>query len=342
MSRLAVLTLSTLLLAAAGCSKDEPAAPATAENTENTATAEAAPTEAPPLPADVQGLQDLNGQAPADPATGTNATTAGPAVSVTETGSQAAGTPVAATGEFVSPTTSELAVKLPGRVGRVLVDEGDRVRRGQPVLVLETDYLSLDLKRADADVTRARAAVTEAERDFKRKEDLIGKGSVSQAAYDRSRSAYDSAAAALQAAEAARDLARQRLADATLRAPIDGVVAERRTDVGERLGDSSVAFVIVQTSPMKLRFRVPERYLAALREGQTVRATVDPYPGERFEGRVTQVVRVVDPASRTIAVETEFPNRNGRLYPGLFARVELELAGSELKAAELARQGDIR
>ena len=320
MNRLAVLFLSTLLLAGAGaCSKDVPA-PADTPAAEKAA--------APPLPSDVEGLQNLNGAkaaagdsaAPSPAAPGETPPAASPEVQISSE--------VAATGEFVSPTTSELAVKLPGRVGKVMVDEGDRVRRGQPVLVLESDYLSLDLKRAEADVTRSRAAVTEAERDFKRKEDLIGKGSVSQAAFDRSRSGFDSAQAGLQAAEASRDLARQRLADAVLRAPIDGVVAERRTDVGERLGDNSVAFVIVQTSPLKLRFRVPERYLARLREGQGVSATVDPYPGERFEGRVTQVVRVVDPATRTIAVETEFANRDGRLYPGLFARVDLDLSGA--------------
>jgi multidrug efflux system membrane fusion protein len=312
MNRQAVLILSTLLLAgAAGCSKDVPA-PA-----DSPAAKEAEKAAAPPLPSDVQGLQELNqGETPAAQAT--------PAAGSESIQTASA---VTATGEFVSPTTSELAVKLPGRVGKVMVDEGDRVRRGQPVLVLESDYLSLDLKRAEADVTRSRAAVTEAERDFKRKEDLIGKGSVSQAAYDRSRSSYDSALAGLQAAQASRDLARQRLADAVLRAPIDGVVAERRTDVGERLGDNSVAFVIVQTPPLKLRFRVPERYLALLREGQAVSASVDPYPGERFDGRVTQVVRVVDPATRTIAVETTFANRDGRLYPGLFARVDLDLSG---------------
>lgn len=324
MNRQAVLILSTLLLAgAAGCSKDVPA-PA-----DSPAAKEAEKAAAPPLPSDVQGLQELNqGETPAQPATpATPAAPAGESAPAAGPESVQTASAVTATGEFVSPTTSELAVKLPGRVGKVMVDEGDRVRRGQPVLVLESDYLSLDLKRAEADVTRSRAAVTEAERDFKRKEDLIGKGSVSQAAYDRSRSSYDSALAGLQAAQASRDLARQRLADAVLRAPIDGVVAERRTDVGERLGDNSVAFVIVQTSPLKLRFRVPERYLALLREGQAVSASVDPYPGERFDGQVTQVVRVVDPATRTIAVETEFANRDGRLYPGLFARVDLDLSG---------------
>jgi RND family efflux transporter MFP subunit len=326
MNRHALWISIFLLAGAAGCSKDAATAPETAAGK---AAPAAQPADAPPLPADVQGLQNLNkGEAPATGPAGSAAPAPGAAqprpAGAPEGGPVASA--VAATGEFVSPTTSELAVKLPGRVGKVMVDEGDRVRRGQPVLVLESDYLSLDLKRAEAEVTRSRAAVTEAERDFKRKEDLIGRGSVSQAAFDRSRSGFDSAQAGLQAAQASRDLARQRLADAVLRAPIDGVVAERRTDVGERLGDNSVAFVIVQTSPLKLRFRVPERYLAALHEGQGVSATVDPYPGELFKGRVTQVVRVVDPATRTIAVETEFANRDGRLYPGLFARVDLDLS----------------
>ncbi len=117
-----------------------------------------------------------------------------------------------------------------------------------------------------------------------------------------------------------------------LRSPIDGVVAERRTDVGQRLGDNSVAFVVAQTSPLKLRFRLPERYLASVRRGQPVRAAVDPYPGETFRGRVSLVGGVVDPATRAFNVETEFENRDGRLTPGLFARVEIDLANGAAHA----------
>lgn len=133
-------------------------------------------------------------------------------------------------------------------------------------------------------------------------------------------------------AEAARDLAKQHLADAWLRSPIDGVVAEKRTDVGERLGDNSVAFVVVQTSPLKLRFRLPERYISRVKMGQEVRAQVDPYPGETFSGRVSRINGVVDSATRTVAVETEFANRDDRLFPGLFARVELDLGATVQEA----------
>ena len=229
------------------------------------------------------------------------------------------------TGELVSPVRSELSAKNPGRVGKVFVDEGARVQKGQPLLTLETDYLELELDQAEAALARARSAAEEARRDFDRKEGLLAKGSVSQALYDRTKATLDQAEAVLAEAEAARALAQQKLQDAVLVSPISGIVAERRTDVGERLGEATVAFVVVQVSPLKLRFRLPERYLASVETGQLVRARVDPYPDEVFEGRITMVVHAIDAATRTFVVEAEIPNRDERLKPGLFARVELDL-----------------
>jgi membrane fusion protein, multidrug efflux system len=330
-SRALSLALLLSLLAAAGCGGPKKEAAATpAASTEKAAT--------PPLPSDLKDVAGLTTPAPSpdkpspdQPGGQDKPAGTGPEPTASGSVSGTSGA-VAASGELVSPVRSELAVRMPGRVGKVYVDEGTKVQKGQPLLELETQYLQLDLKRAEADVARARAAAADAERDFKRKQDLIAKDSVSKAAYDRSETAFQAAQAATQSAEAARDLSRQHLEDAVLRSPITGVIAERRTDVGERLGDASVAFVVVQTSPIKLRFRLPERYLANLHNGQTVRATVDPYPGETFQGRVTQVGGVVDTATRTVAVETEFPNRDGRLSPGLFARVEIDVQPAKTAA----------
>ena len=102
-------------------------------------------------------------------------------------------------------------------------------------------------------------------------------------------------------------------------------MAEKRTEVGARLGDGGVAFVVVQLSPLKLRFAVPERYLGRINRGDRVTATVDPYPNEKFEGIVKTVGGVIDPKTRTMFAEAEFANRDGRLRPGLFARVETKL-----------------
>jgi membrane fusion protein (multidrug efflux system) len=134
---------------------------------------------------------------------------------------------------------------------------------------------------------------------------------------------FDQATAARQGAEAQVALLRLQIADSTLRSPIDGVVAEKRTDVGQRLGDATVALVVVQTSPLKLRFRVPEKEISRVRIGQNVKATVDAYPGDIFQGKIAVVGGVVDPATRSFTVETEFANRDGKLRPGMFARVEM-------------------
>lgn len=266
----------------------------------------------PALPADVRSVQAVAAPATAA-APGADALTVAGRLSLT--------------GEFVAPIRSDLVPRTPGRVGRVFVDEGQLVRKGQPLLELETDYLKLDLARAEADVARAEAGAKDAEHDFERKKGLAAKGSVSPAAYDRSQAGTEQATAAWAAARAARDTARQRLADAVLTSPVDGVVAARRTDVGERLGDASVAFVVEQTAPLKLRFRVPERYLAAVKVGQTVKATVDPYPGTDFEGTLSLVGGSMDAATRTFLAEAVFPNHDRRLRPGLFARVALDIKG---------------
>lgn len=313
MRRFALFLMLSLSFVAVGCGGSSPEKDAKAETP--AATAETQATPAPELPADVQDIAAIAKPEAAETPT------------IAEGTGETAGGTVSATGELVAPVTSEVAVRMPGRVGKVNADEGDRVRRGQPLLTLETEYLALELKSADAEVARAKASAADAERDFKRKEELIAKGSVARAAYDRSQSSYEAARATVAAAEANRDLARQKLRDAVLHSPISGVVAERRADVGERLGDNSVAYVIVQTSPLKLRFQLPERYLARVRRGQAVRATVDPYPGETFTGKVTVVGGVVDSSTRTVAVETEFANADGRLSPGLFARVEIDLGG---------------
>jgi RND family efflux transporter MFP subunit len=295
-----ILILSAALLA---CGGDASSA---ATDTTVTTTGVA---EAPPLPQDVQAVS-----------TAMTANTA----TATTTAAVDSGT-YSATGEFISPVRSELAAKVPGRVARMYVDEGSRVRKGQPVLAVESDYLVLNLRSADAEVARAKAARDEAARDLERKRGLSAKDSIPRATLDRSQAMFDQANAALQSASAQASLLRRQVADSTLRSPVDGIVAEKRIDVGARLGDGGVAFVVVQLSPLKLRFSVPERFLGRLNAGDRVTATVDPYPNEKFEGVVKTVGGVIDPKTRTMFAEAEFSNRDGRLRPGLFARVEAQL-----------------
>lgn len=230
---------------------------------------------------------------------------------------------ISATGELTSPSRSQVAPKQPGRVAAVYVREGARVRAGQPLAAFETDYLRLDLQRAEAELARAVAMENDASRDLARKRELVDSESVSRASFDRVSTAHESAVAARKAASAVVATIRQRLADATLRAPFDGVVEAKSIDVGEHVGDGQSAFVIAQTSPLKLRFRLPEQYLGSVRDGQQVNATTDGYGPASFAGRISMIGGVIDPGTRTLVAEADIDNADGRLRPGMFARVTI-------------------
>lgn len=295
MKRVSILIFTLAALMLAGCSADESKAETTTATTSS---------EAPALPSDVADVAAVNTAAVEAPAT----TTASSAFE--------------ATGEFMSPVRSELSPKLPGRVAKLYVDEGSRVRRGQPVLLLESDYARINLQAAEAEAARAKAVRDEAARDLERKKELVAKNSIPKATFDRSQAMFEQTTAAYAGANAQVALLRQQIADATMRSPVDGIVAEKRTDVGARLGEAGVAFVFVQLSPLKLRFQVPERLLGKITVGDRVTARVDPYPGETFEGTIKTVGGIIDPKTRTMFAEAEFANKDGRLRPGLFARVE--------------------
>ena len=296
--RFSILLTLILTLLFCGCSTDEPTPAAKADTITTTQ-------EAPPLPADVQSVA--------------------PSTSTALPAETAELNTISATGEFVSPVRSELSPKLPGRVARMYVDEGSRVSKGQPIVELESEYLRLNLQAAQAEAQRAKAAMDEASRDLDRKKDLIAKNAVPRATYDRTLAMFEQSQAAHAAAVAQAALLRQQIADSIVRSPVDGVIAEKRTEVGARLGDGGVAAVVVQLSPLKLRFAVPERYLGRITRGDRVVAHVDPYPSESFVGTVKTVGGVIDPKTRTMFAEAEFANRDGRLRPGLFARVEAKL-----------------
>jgi membrane fusion protein (multidrug efflux system) len=226
-------------------------------------------------------------------------------------------------GEFVASQRSELTARIGGRVKSVAVDEGAVVEAGATLLELETDYLDLDVKQAEAELARAQSALAEAEREAQRKAELVAKGSVSEAASQRSASAHDQAKAALDSANVRLGFAQTRRSDAVLKAPFRGVIEQRRVNVGERLTEATPAFVLVQLAPLKLRFRVRESDLNLVRRGQGVEAEVDAYPGVSFRGVLSVAGGAIDASTRTFLAEARFDNRDLRLRPGLFARVRV-------------------
>jgi membrane fusion protein (multidrug efflux system) len=191
--------------------------------------------------------------------------------------------------------------------------------------------------------------------------ELFGKGLVSAQERDNARTTYESSQAILRAQEAQVQVARAQIAtsesqvnlaesqveqqqsgmrmarmrvdDTRLIAPFPGYVSQKALDVGAAVSsqaaatsNASVAILIVQDiDPVKVQIEVPERDVARVRVGNTVRLTSDAYPNRTFGGTVQRVVHALDPRTRTMGVEVDIPNRERLLKPGMYARVQLVL-----------------
>jgi membrane fusion protein (multidrug efflux system) len=189
--------------------------------------------------------------------------------------------------------------------------EGQPVRRGQLLARLEDREIA-------ANATRAAALRDKARADYERSKRLAEQNVVSPRE-------LDDAAAALKVADADVEVAQAQLAKTRIVSPLTGVAGRRLVSPGAflRIGDSITE--VVEVDIMKLTFAAPERYLGKLHRGSLVAVTTTSFPGDHFEGRITVVNPILDPASRTVQVVAEVPNRDRRLRPGMSADVSATL-----------------
>ena len=242
---------------------------------------------------------------------------------------------VCVTGSLRSPAEVAVRPEVSGRLAEVRVEEGTAVAAGDVLAVVEQDIYLAELHQAEAAVAVAQATLARAQfsldnliREKRRIENLFSEGVATEQQRDDILTRHHDALAAKQLAQAqlaqaqaALEVARIRLADTTLRAPLAGVIAEKRVEPGDMVSPQVSMFRLVRTDSLEVHFTVSEQYLRFLREGGTrVEIEVDALPGERFSTVVSQVYPTVDPEARTVAVEAVLQNREGRLRPGLSAR----------------------
>lgn len=216
---------------------------------------------------------------------------------------------IEAVGTIRSNEAVVIVPEIAGRITRIGFKEGDRVKAGAPLVQLEDTILKAELAQA-----RSQLQLTEA--NYQRIKTLADRGT----ATGRSR---DEALAALQTARAAVALAEGKLDRTVIRAPFDGVLGLRSVSLGGFVNPGDRIVNLEDLDPLKIDFRVPEVYLTAVRDGQPVEITVDALPGQTFRGEIYARNPVVDASGRSIELRARVPNADGRLSPGLFARVRV-------------------
>jgi membrane fusion protein (multidrug efflux system) len=230
---------------------------------------------------------------------------------------------IEASGELEARYHSFIAAEVSGQITQIVTEEGEPVAAGDPVLEIDPQRRELDLAAARARAAQAEAGAVEALRQTERIRRLRKSNAASQSKLDEAETALLVAQADAAAQKAQLGVAEQTLADATVRAPFDGVVGQRLVSEGDFVQVGTHLFELVSLDPIQLVFRVAEVDSDRVEVGQKVNVTVAPHPGEVFEATVDVVYPTIDPASRTLRVKATLANPDGRLRPGLFARADL-------------------
>jgi RND family efflux transporter MFP subunit len=270
-------------------------------------------------------------------------------------------------GTLVSPDQARVSSEVAGIVRDVLVEIGQEVTAGQELVRLDTTELNLALQRAESALrqTEAQLGITEsvaappddqisavrtaaANRDdaraqFARAQESFSKGLSSKADFDTaqtrvkvSEAAYQAAfetvqalKASLQDRRAAYDLAKKKLNDAVIRAPIAGAISERTVQRGEYMRENTTVVTIVGMNPLKLKAAVQEKYANLIHTNQTVEFKVEPYPRDMFRGKIAYISPAIDQTTRTFPAEILVENPAHKLKPGFFGQGEILLGRDE-------------
>jgi len=250
---------------------------------------------------------------------------------------QAANVPdlIEAVGTLRAAETSQLAAQMMGNIVEIRVHEGDRIQRGQVLAVIDEAQPRAALDRATAAelVSQQEIAASDsdfalAEATFKRYQGLYDKKSVSPQEFDEVKARYQAAharqemARAGQAqAKAAVQQARTALSYTHILAPFDGIVTEKKADVGTLASPGMPIFTVEDQRRHRLEATVNETDLRYVRIGQPVPVLIDALGDRELKGKVIEIVPAADPVSRSFLVKVELPS-DAALRSGLSGRAE--------------------
>lgn len=214
------------------------------------------------------------------------------------------------TGTVAANRDVEVAAEESGTVREILVEEGSRVREGQPLVRLDDAILRAELERAAAQAELARETY-ERNRQLYEEERAI-----SELRYVETR-------ARAREARAGRRALEERVARTVIRAPFDGVLETRLVEIGSMVSPGVPVARVVQLDPVEIRGGVPERFAPDVRAGADAEVRFDVLPDRTFEGRLSYVGSVIHPQNRTFRVELRLPNPDGAVKPEMVADVTL-------------------
>jgi membrane fusion protein (multidrug efflux system) len=219
-----------------------------------------------------------------------------------------------------------VSAQVGGQISEVLAEEGERVEAGRVIVRIDPERRRLALHSQRARVVGAEAEVSEGPREQARIEQLRSRNAVSESQLDTARTQLRLGHSRLEAARAQLGLAERALRDSEVLSPFTGFIARRKVSRGEYVSAGDELFDLVALDPIEIEFHLAEGDSGRVALGNPVTLRVAPYPDTDFEAQVTAISPTIDSLTRTLRVKAELANPEGRLRPGLFARVDLGIS----------------
>ena len=239
-----------------------------------------------------------------------------------------------ATGSTQALHQAELGPKSSGVLAAVMVEEGDKVKKGQPLFRLEATNAALAVKQAQTGLAQAKVAYNQAELEYHRTKSLFDQGAVSPAVWDQARLGYDRAQVAVQQAQVAVSSMQSILGDTTVYAPFAGVVTSKRKSTGETVTmmPPTVVLVIQDLSKVEVRVKLSENSLSRIKPGSPMKVHFPSLETDR-DVPIDRVNPSVDPMSRTVEIVGVIPNNDRALKAGMLVEVTFPGTDAPLPAA---------
>ena len=228
-------------------------------------------------------------------------------------------------GTLVASDTSGLAFAVSGTVAAVEVKQGDQVTAGQVLARLDPEPFDLNVQAAEAEQTSAKAQFSEKENTLARQTQLFEKGWIAKAALDQAVAAYDAAEAQLNVARTRLGTAQRDKGNTVLRAPFDGVIAERAVEAFEEIRAGSPLFQINSEGALEVELAVPDNLVDRLAVGTPAIVEVSTVDRCGCDAVISEIGSASG-AANTVMVKAALLSANSSLLPGMGAEVTISLS----------------
>ena len=219
--------------------------------------------------------------------------------------------------------STDVSAKADGRIGQVLVEEGDPVTAGMVLARMDTDELAAQVMQAEGQILQAKATLEQNELNFRRMDTLFKQNAVSAQALDSARTQRDLALGGVTAAEGNLRLLRARLENANIVSPLTGVVVKRYVQSGTFSKAGAAIVAVADVSSLLAKAVVGEAQVAELKPGIPATVRVNALKDQQFKGTLTRLSPAAALPARTFTAEVSIPNPQGVLKAGMFAKVDI-------------------